>query len=222
VPLTVIPLGTANNIATSLGIAGDIDAVVAAWAEARPIAFDLGLARGPWGERRFVESMGAGLVARGIAAMDTEAPHPEEGDPYAMLRKARCRFADVLDAMQPRRCRVTIDGAEREGDLLLVEILNTSSIGPRLALAPASRGDDGLFDVVTAGEPQRAALERVLRADADGEWGEVELPTERGTSVELFGWDCVHLDDRVIDGLGGAMITTTVERAAIEVLAPRR
>src|SRR6185369_915874 len=65
-PLAILPLGTANNIATSLGIEGPTEALVAGWATARRSPLDLGVATGPWGTRRFIESVGGGLVSNGI------------------------------------------------------------------------------------------------------------------------------------------------------------
>src|SRR5438067_1635676 len=42
VPLTIIPLGTANNIATSLGICGPPAELVAGWPRARRRKLDVG------------------------------------------------------------------------------------------------------------------------------------------------------------------------------------
>ena len=220
VPLAVIPLGTANNIAASLGVEGRIADVVRSWNAARRVPMDLGVARGPWGERRFMESAGAGLVAAGIAVMDAEAPHPEEGDRFEMLSKAARRFGEVLSDLRPRRCSLTLDGAEREEDLLLVEVLNTRSVGPRLTFAPAGRRDDGLFDVVTAGEEQRAELTRYLRErERDGRTA-VHLPTRRAARVTLAGWDFVHLDDRILANPAGESVTLSVEPGALKMLVP--
>src|SRR6476646_1552480 len=63
VPMAILPTGTANNIATSLGILGDPAAIVASWSRHDIRRVDVGLARGPWGETRFVESVGLGLLA---------------------------------------------------------------------------------------------------------------------------------------------------------------
>ena len=220
VPLALIPLGTANNIAASLGIDGRIADVVRDWNAARRVRVDLGVASGHWGQRRFMESAGAGLVTCGIAVMDAEAPHLEETNRFEMLRKAARRFGEVLADLRPKRCLLTLDGAEQELDLLLVEVLNTRSVGPRLCLAPASRRDDGLFDVVTAGEAQRAELVRqLLDLECDRET-RVHLPTRRAARVALAGWDALHLDDRVLANRPGEVVSLSVEPAAVEILAP--
>lgn len=220
VPLALIPLGIANNVAASLGIEGRIADVVRAWNAAQRVRVDLGVARGPWGKRFFMESAGAGLVACGIAVMDAEAPHAEETNRFEMLRKAARRFGEVLSDLRPRCCRLTVDGDEQELELLLVEVLNTRSVGPRLVLAPASRRDDGLFDVVTAGEAQRAELARHLRdLERDRETG-IHLPSRRAARVALAGWDAMHLDDRVLANRPGEAVSLSVEPAAVEILAP--
>ncbi len=220
VPIAVIPKGTANNFAASLEIEGDVGAIARSWDTARRVPIDLGVVRGPWGERRFLESAGAGLVAVGIELMDSEAPHPEEADRLEMLRKAVRRFGDVVATLSARRSRLSLDGEESEEDLLMVEALSTRSVGPRLCLAPAGRLEDGLFDVVTAGEAHRDELARYLRDREHGRRSEVRLPTRRAAHVELAGWESVHVDDRVLAGSAGAPLTMAVERAAIEVLTP--
>jgi diacylglycerol kinase family enzyme len=62
VPITILPMGTANNIASTLGLSGlSIDDLIGGWANGRRIGLDIGLARGPWGERYFIEGLGLGL-----------------------------------------------------------------------------------------------------------------------------------------------------------------
>ena len=63
VPLGVLPLGTANNLACSLGFTASPEEIVAGLELGEKRAFDIGLARGLWGKRYFFESAGAGLLA---------------------------------------------------------------------------------------------------------------------------------------------------------------
>src|SRR6188508_1016127 len=62
VPLAVLPIGTANNVAFTLGVEGSDERIAAGWHTARPRPFDLGLLHGAWGSRRFIEGVGGGLV----------------------------------------------------------------------------------------------------------------------------------------------------------------
>ena len=55
--LGIIPLGTANNVASSLGISGKPKEILAGWRKARALPMDLGFACGPWGEKRFLEAV---------------------------------------------------------------------------------------------------------------------------------------------------------------------
>jgi diacylglycerol kinase (ATP) len=58
IPLSILALGTANNIAKSLGSAGDIDEIIGRWERARCVPLDLGIAEGIGARRYFVERRG--------------------------------------------------------------------------------------------------------------------------------------------------------------------
>jgi diacylglycerol kinase family enzyme len=72
VPLAVLPLGTANNISRTLGIADkSVLQLIPGWASARRLHFDAGIATGPvGGAPTFIEGVGMGLV-RARDAPDT-------------------------------------------------------------------------------------------------------------------------------------------------------
>ena len=63
IPMSVLPLGTANNLARSLGFIGSADQIIAGLEGGKKRSFDIGVARGPWGKRYFFESVGGGLLA---------------------------------------------------------------------------------------------------------------------------------------------------------------
>src|SRR5256886_13713969 len=63
IPLSVLPLGTANNLARSLGFTGPVEKIVRQLRRGKQRAFDVGVACGPWGKRYFFESVGGGLLA---------------------------------------------------------------------------------------------------------------------------------------------------------------
>ncbi len=56
IPLALLPMGTANNIGRTLGVADvSLEQQVIGWHTARRTTFDIGLARGPWGAKYFLE-----------------------------------------------------------------------------------------------------------------------------------------------------------------------
>src|SRR5947208_13198576 len=63
VPLSVLPLGTANNFARSLGFCLSQDELIEQLSDGKCGRFDVGVACGPWGKRYFFEGAGAGLFA---------------------------------------------------------------------------------------------------------------------------------------------------------------
>lgn len=220
VPLAILPLGTANNIARSLGVQGEIREVVGTWKQSRRLPFDTGLARGQWGESRFLESVGSGLVAAGIAAAEE---HPDHGkdDPQTELARAIERYAETLERLQPRRWTGLLDEEPVDGDYLLFEILNVPSVGANLALGPDADSSDGRFDVVTAGEAERAPLAAYLEARGGGRTPTLRLPTRRARRIEITGWELMHVDDELRRIAEAGKVTLEIEPGAVVFLVPR-
>jgi diacylglycerol kinase family enzyme len=157
-PLAILPLGTANNIARSVGLTGSVSELIDRWPGARRTPFDVGFARGPWGESCFLEALGAGLVARGIATMDEVAPGAGPADQGARLALALSAYRQVLSQLEPRRLTLIADGNRIEGKFLLVEVLNIRTVGPNLMLCGDADPSDGLLHLVTAGEEPRSTI----------------------------------------------------------------
>ena len=64
IPIAVLPMGTANNIARTLGLTGTtFQDLIEGWNAARCVNFDVGVAKGPWGSKCFIEGFGVGLFA---------------------------------------------------------------------------------------------------------------------------------------------------------------
>src|SRR5918992_4752795 len=57
-PLLVLPTGTANNIARSLGAARSVPEIIGPLPSARPVRLDIGQVSGPWGGKGFVQATG--------------------------------------------------------------------------------------------------------------------------------------------------------------------
>ena len=150
-PATIVPVGSANNIATSLGLVNrTLEELVDGWATAPRSRYDLGEPGG------FAESAGFGLFAK-LLGRGSEGPSGEDKVVHG-LRVLR----GILDEATAEPVRVAIDGADRSGDFLAVEAMLIGSTGPNVVLAPLADPSDGLFDVVFVGEEDRAELARYL------------------------------------------------------------
>lgn len=223
VPLAVLPMGTANNIAASLGIPRDLDAALAQWTTCTPRGFDLAVATSRvWGEHRVVESLGGGLVTHGIAVMDRQ--HTTSPTTAAQLQRALQSHLDVLEALQPTRWEVTVDGTAIDGDYLLLEVLNTAAIGPNLTFATSATPHDGQLTVVAARESDRAAVADYLRAlvSGDDDATSPSLPTWSGAAIVITAGDRLHADDTIVGepGAGPDAARVVIEPGAVQVLTP--
>ncbi len=203
IPLGILPMGTANNIASSLGISGEPSDLIARWADRRVVHIDIGTIRDAKGETRFLEGVGAGLVAEGIT--EGRAAISRDADPAARLAHARELFFETIERLMPRQHTITIDGTVIEGEYLLVEVLNIPSVGPNVRLSADTSPADGLLSVVVAGEADREAISAYLRGQAHGVQ-DAGLKSWRGSRVELKGLQAYHVDDEVRAAGGGAVI----------------
>ena len=168
IPLAILPHGTANNTALSLGITGTIPEIIDGWQHASPVPFDLLDAAADGHTTRFAEAMGWGVFPQVIAeAKRREAQSRKERSTAAprSLDDERALFREVLEHARPQPYEVEIDGANYSGDYLLVEISNVRFVGPQLLLAPESSTKDGLVEVTLWGNAEREHLRCLLDAD---------------------------------------------------------
>ena len=217
IPLAILPVGTANNIARSVGVHGSVDDVVEKWGTARRVPLDLGVAIGAWGRRYFVESVGIGLIPTAIAA--TEA-RPDGGQRPAHERVAAAvrTAGDVLSGLEPMEGTIVLDGARVSGRFLLVEILNIRSIGPNLVFSADANPSDGVFRVVLAGEEHRDAVARYLDARLEGRAHSVSLTSRLARNVTLQGATEIHVDDKVLSSSPSEIVSIHIEAGAVELL----
>jgi diacylglycerol kinase family enzyme len=229
-PIAILPLGTANNIACSVGIANEnLKNIIAGWKNACGAHFDAGVAKGPWGSQHFIEGFGLGLFAETMFQLDSSkekslkrAEHPDE-EINAVLEILRKRLRDFKSA----DLRVRLDGKDLSGQYVLLEALNVRSIGPNLNLAPSATTNDGLLDIVAVPHAKRAELNKYLGNRVNGAEPALRLRRHRGKFLQIE-WENspVHIDDtRWPDDhkevkIKSHSITITVEPGALVFLIP--
>jgi len=220
IPLAILPLGTANNIARSVGYVGSIEDLIGGLRHERRRSLDLGTACGPWGSRTFVESVGGGMVAAGIEALKTRRMAKPPDSPDARMTRALRGYREIIEQLEPRPCTLLLDGTPLEGEFLLVEVLNTPWIGPNFNLSPDADPSDGALSVVVAGESERRALQDYLDALILNGNGRVPLATYQARRVDVQGMHALHVDDNVLDVPSDVPVSIHIQPAAVELLEP--
>jgi diacylglycerol kinase (ATP) len=200
-PFTILPMGTANNIATALGLKGrPLDQLIAGWPGARRLKFNVGVANGPWGANHFIEGVGTGAFADTMSRLDARrnadlAHHEEAGKKiHTTLHILKIR----LEACPARRLKINLDGRDLSGDYILLEAMNISSIGPNLNLAPNADFGDDLLDIVLVSEHERANLTRYLVDSIAGKKISPVLTRYTGRLLRIESDELrVHIDDDI-------------------------
>jgi len=150
VVIGLIPAGTGNDIARSLGILpGDMEDAFGRIVKGDTISFDVGLEKGS--DRRFVSFVGCGFPA--LVA--------EEANKMKFLRGRLVFFLSLYKAVINLRgipLILTLDGQRTEMLCTSIMIQNTPFTGGGLKVAPGARINDGYFDVVAVGEIGRVEL----------------------------------------------------------------
>lgn len=196
IPLAIVPMGTANNIATSLGIVGPLDEIVTRWAARNVAGADMGTVEGTGDDsRHFLEAVGCGLVTDCI---DHGRRTLAKDDPDEHLGEARQMYLDRLALLRPSRYTIAMEDETIEGEYLLVEVLNTAQVGPGVELASNVSPSDGLLSVVAVTEDDRSRLIEYLKGLRDERSPEPPFRSWRSCRVQINGAGGVHVDDLVL------------------------
>lgn len=215
VPVAILPLGSANNIARSFGIAG---APYELAETLHPLYFDrlrIGVVRGPWGRRHFVEAIGFGPLARMM-----QSPALDRASGVDSLQGGRDALRKIMRKAKPLDIDVRIDGRRLKGPFLALEIMNIPYTGPGLPLAPAADPGDRLLDVVyVQREEDRPAMMAWIRKP---QHRRPPMALQRGRTIEV-AWrrGPMRIDDDPIEAPGRpARVVVALQPAAAKILVP--
>lgn len=157
-PLAIMPCGTGNDAAMTLGIPIDDPAGAAALAVqslAKPIAVDLGL--GVTSTRRFyfINSASAGFDAI-VNRRANRWKYPKGPSRYTLAMLVELMTFDSL------KYRAKVDGVEREIDGMLCAVSNGPSYGGGMLVAPNASVFDGQLDLFIVHKISKPELIKVF------------------------------------------------------------
>ena len=172
VPLGVIPTGTANNVARTLGVGVEAKAAIAMLPRAAGRDVDLGIFSAGGVDEYFLEGLGMGVFACVLGQ--------RSGSKLSTLPLALDFLGDELERYVAPRSQIEIDGRDVSGDYLIAAVMNLRCLGPALGLAPEARFDDGALDVVLVRPEHRHGLIEHVRGGASA--GGAAAPPSRSTA----------------------------------------
>jgi len=198
IPMAVLPTGTANNIARTLGQhERPLEELVSGWETAGRAKLDVGVAKGPWGSRNFIEALGFGIFAGQLAALEDE-DEPKSKPASAKVDQALLRMQHAAADAEAIPVSATLDGKNISGRYLMMEAMNLHYVGPNMRLALEGEPGDGEFEVVLVTEDERARFIQYLDAWRENRERLAVLPSHRGKhlKIEWTGFP-LHIDDKL-------------------------
>jgi diacylglycerol kinase (ATP) len=207
VPLGIVPAGGGNDVAGTLGLPSDPDRAVQVIAAGRTRDVDLGRTdRGRW----WAGVLNAGFDSQVVARAERMRR------PRGPLRYDLAAYLEIAHLRQ-HRMLIVLDGVTEVRPVTLVAVGNSPRYGGGMLIAPGA--DDGVFDVVVAGEMTRRTLVRLkplVRAGTHIRHPQVCV--RRAARVTLDAPDLPAYADG--EPIGPLPVTTTCVRRALRVLVP--
>ena len=181
IPVHIIPTGTANNIAQSLGIVRretNLDNVLSDWTLTGVNAIECG-------REIAIESVGCGAIAQLI--------RDEPDVDRSTLPAERKKLRQLIEEVPAFEYELTLDQATRRtGKAVLIEVLVMPQIGPRVVLARKATYAGATLAIVVVHANERERLTRFLGTQTGSR---AMLRTIRATNVTITCDAPWHIDD---------------------------
>src|SRR4029077_20512370 len=193
IPLAILPLGTANNLARSLGFTQSVNEILQSLHCGKSRPFDIGVARNGSQRDYFLEAAGGGLFADYFPAAKANekkgvSPEEELNAHLSLLRQLSLDYP-------ARHWKISIDGRDISGHYILWGAMNIRSAGPALHLAPKAKTDDGELDFVAVREVEREIFIKHVDAHLAGRKALVSLTPHKFRELVITSPPgAMHLD----------------------------
>ncbi|AOY56329.1 hypothetical protein A4Z71_05065 [Candidatus Rhodoluna planktonica] len=213
VHLGIIPAGTGNDSAETLGIPKD-PVAAAEYLISRlssPRRVDTGYASTSSQSFNFLGTVSAGFDAL-VNRRANQMRWPKGPSRYQLAMLAE------LASFKPIRYHAVIDGQEREFDAMLCAVANSGQFGGGMKIAPQASIDDGYLDLFIVHSISRPELIKVFPKVYSG--AHVSHPAVefvRARHIQLQSGDMPAYSDG--EYVGNSPITATIRPASLSVLA---
>jgi diacylglycerol kinase family enzyme len=196
-PIGLLPMGTANNIATTFEQLNDPATLLESFHHSKLRPFDVGKAICTEDNMFFLEAFGFGIFPNLMNNMHDEQKKFERIEEE--INYARKMALKTIDAYKPRECSIKIDGADHSGEFLLVEVMNTPLIGPNLGINPLGNTSDGTFEIILVSEAEKEKLKEYIEGKIAERTSLPTFSTLKGKNIEIkWKGARAHVDDELI------------------------
>jgi YegS/Rv2252/BmrU family lipid kinase len=212
--LGIIPAGTENNIALSLGISKDLEEACAVIASDNTLKLDIGQVKTRKGKKFvFFE-----LATVGLAATIYPDANKAAGGKLSSIKDATLTF--LRQETKPVISLTLNDESKIEVETMVVMVSNTPFFGKNFRAAPEAILQDGLLDISIYPDFNKVELLRYYAAVMDGGYsgdGKVQHYQARKLKVKAS-----PKLDVMADGvaLGKGTVTIKVLKGALRVITP--
>ena len=227
IPLAILPLGTANNLARSLGFTESVDEILQSLHCGKSQPFDVGVARSGSQINYFLEAAGGGLFADYFPA--AKANETKETSPEEELKAHLSLLRDLAVNYRAGPWKMSIDGKDTSDRYILWGVMNIRSAGPGLHLAPTARTADGRLDFVAVRERERKVFIKHVDAHLAGRKERIPLSLRKFRELKITSLSgAMHLDgeswpsNKKNNGKAPGRVEINVKRAALLIWQPRR
>lgn len=208
IPIYLLPMGTANNIATSLGIFKKIN-TVSLKNEKEIQKFTCGKLKGVKDENFFLEGVGFGVFPELIRQMKDTGK--EDETPDEKLKRTLRVLLETVKEFKAKKAKIKADGLKIKGTFLLVELMNIKYIGPNLEFAPNANVEDDFLDLVLIPEEKRKAFVEYVESliNETSQFRDIEdfIKVLRVNKVKMkWKGTKLHVDDNLIEDYDGKKI----------------
>lgn len=211
-PLGVLPLGTANDFARTVGIPREIRQAVQVIASGQRRAVDLGEVNGHLFFN--VSSIGfSAALARGLSAKSKKR--------WGTLGYALAAFK-LLKQSRPFRVEIEHDGIKERVRTVQVSVGNGRFYGGGMAVADSAAPDDGRLDVYSLEVShwwEMVALIPFIRKGTHGRWRKVRAFSARQLTLHTSKPHDINADGELV---GKTPAVFGIREKAIQVFAPPR
>jgi diacylglycerol kinase (ATP) len=177
VTCAIVPMGTGNDLARTLGVPHDPVAAASGLVDGTERSLDVARASGPGVERLFVNACMGGFPVRVNEEIDEDTK--KRFGPLAFWVGGLKAASDLT------RSRATVCGAVIE-DVVAVGVGNGKTCGGGIEVWPAAVPDDGALDVCAMPAPSVPAAVKLATKVRTASHGELDgVFTSRGPRIEI-------------------------------------